>query len=98
MNDSVGWGGRLWLASIHALACAIASFVNVLDPEAVILGGGIAQAGDAVFEPLRAELARLEWRPAGHAVKLLPATLGEWAGAIGAAREALLAVGETQRP
>ena len=81
---------RLWLASIHALACAIASFVNVLDPEAVILGGGIAQAGDAVFEPLRAELARIEWRPGGHAVKLLPATLGEWAGAIGAAREAMV--------
>ena len=89
---------RLWLASVHALACAIASFVNVLDPEAVILGGGIAQAGDAVFEPLRAELARIEWRPGGHAVKLLPATLGEWAGAIGAAREAMLAAKETQNP
>ena len=89
---------RLWLGSIRALACAIASFVNVLDPEAVILGGGIAQAGDAVFEPLRAELARIEWRPGGHAVKLLPAMLGEWAGAIGAAREALLAPKEPQTP
>ena len=87
---------RLWLASIHALACAIASFINVLDPEAVILGGGIAQAGDAVFEPLRAELARIEWRPGGHAVKLLPAALGEWAGAIGAAREAMLAAHENR--
>ena len=86
---------RDWLASVHALACAIASFINILDPEAVILGGGIAQAGAALFDPLRAELARIEWRPAGHAVKLLPAALGEWAGAIGAARAALLAGGET---
>jgi len=80
---------RIWLRSIHALACGIASLINVLDPEAVILGGGIAQAGDLVFDPLAFELARVEWRPGGHAVKLLPATLGEWAGAIGAAKQAL---------
>lgn len=81
----------VWLKSVHALACALASFINILDPEAIILGGGIAQAGDALFEPLREDLAKIEWRPAGHAVRLLPAALGEWAGAIGAAREALLA-------
>ena len=81
----------VWLKSIHALACALASFINIFDPEAIILGGGIAQAGDALFEPLRDELVKIEWRPAGHAVRLLPAVLGEWAGAIGAAREAMLA-------
>jgi glucokinase len=80
---------RLWLTSIHALACALASFINVLDPEAIILGGGIAQAGEALFEPLAAELDCIEWRPTGQSVRLLPAALGEWAGAIGAAREAL---------
>lgn len=80
---------RHWQRSIRALACAIASFVNVLDTEAVIIGGGIAEAGDALFAPLRAELAKVEWRPGGRAVKLLPAALGEWAGAIGAARTAL---------
>jgi glucokinase len=79
-----------WLKCIHALACAIASFINIVDPEAIIIGGGIAQAGDALFEPLRKELAKIEWRPSGHAVRLGPAALGEWAGAIGAAREALL--------
>ena len=85
-----GEATRLWGESVRALACALSSFINILDPEAVILGGGIAQAGDALFEPLRAELDRLEWRPAGQAVKLLPAQLGEWAGAIGAAREGIL--------
>ena len=85
----------VWLASIRALACALASFINILDPEAIILGGGIAQAGDALFDPLREELAQVEWRPAGHAVRILPAKLGEWAGAIGAAREALLLSAES---
>ncbi len=81
---------QLWGESVRALACAITSFINILDPEAVILGGGIAQAGEALFAPLRAELDRMEWRPAGHSVKLLAAQLGEWAGAIGAARAAIL--------
>jgi glucokinase len=76
----------VWMRSVRALACAIGSFVNILDPEAVILGGGIAQAGDALFLPLNEELAKVEWRPAGSAVRILAAQLGEWAGAIGAAR------------
>jgi glucokinase len=82
---------QVWLKSIRTLACALASFINILDPEAIILGGGIAQAGEALFGPLRAEIAKVEWRPAGHTVPILPATLGEWAGAIGAAREGMLA-------
>ena len=82
---------EVWIKSIRVLACALGSFINIIDPEAIILGGGIAQAGEALFEPLRTELAKVEWRPAGHAVRLIPAALGEWAGAIGAAREALLA-------
>jgi glucokinase len=79
----------IWLTSIRALACALTSFINILDPEVIILGGGIAQAGDALFEPLREQLAKIEWRPTGQSVPLISAALGEWAGAIGAAREAI---------
>ena len=89
------FASEVWLKSIRALACALASFINILDPEAIILGGGIAQAGDALFGPLREEIAKVEWRPAGHTVPILPATLGEWAGAIGAAREAMLVSAES---
>jgi hypothetical protein len=35
--------------------------------------------------PLQAVLDEVEWRPAGRAVRILKAELGEWAGAIGAA-------------
>ena len=78
-----------WLRSVHALACGIASFVNILDPEAVVIGGGIARAGDALFDPLRRLVAEFEWKSAGYQVKILPATLGEFAGAFGAARNAM---------
>ena len=80
---------EIWLASVRSLACAIASLINVLDPEVVIIGGGIGQAGADLFRPLQLELDDIEWRPGGAAVRLVPAVLGEWAGAIGAARTAL---------
>jgi glucokinase len=76
---------RVWLASVESLACAIASLINVLDPERVIIGGGIARAGADLFEPLQRFLDRIEWRPGGHQVEIFPAKLGEYAGAIGAA-------------
>ena len=43
---------EIWLRSVHRLACGLSSIINVVDPEVVILGGGIAQAGPALFEPL----------------------------------------------
>ena len=78
-----------WLRSVHRLACGIASIVNVVDPEIVVLGGGIANAGDALFEPLRGFLDAVEWRPLGPGVPVVPAALGEQAGALGAARGAM---------
>lgn len=80
---------RIWLRSVRALAFALAGCINLFDPEVIVLGGGIAQAGDALFLPLADEIARIEWRPGGHRVPVVPATLGEWAGAIGAAGQAL---------
>jgi glucokinase len=76
---------RVWLKSVRALACGIASLVNVLDPEAAIVGGGVARAGAALFDPLEKFLDEVEWRPGAHRVKVLPAQLGEFAGAFGSA-------------
>jgi glucokinase len=75
---------QLWLESVRHLAIGIASLINVLDPELVILGGGIAAgAGQTLLEPLQHFLDEVEWRPGGHSVKLALATAGEWAGALG---------------
>ena len=81
---------KYWLISVQALACSIASFINILDPEIVVVGGGIARAGKSLFEPLEKFLRPIEWQPLGHSVPVVPAKLGEFAGAIGAARNALL--------
>jgi glucokinase len=80
---------EIWLKSVKALAAAICSFINILDPEAVIVGGGIARAGAALFGPLQRFLERMEWRPGGYRARILPAQLGEMAGAFGAAHNSL---------
>ncbi len=76
---------EIWRESILDLAAGVTSLINAFDPEAVVIGGGIAEAGDELFLPLAAELDRVEWRPDGIRVTILRATLGEWAGACGAA-------------
>ncbi len=76
---------EVWLRSLEALAVAIGGLTNVLDPEAVIIGGGIARAGGDLFDPLEPMVRHAEWQVCGHQVKLLPAQLGELAGAYGAA-------------
>lgn len=81
---------RVWLRSIFHLGAAIASFINAFDPEIVVIGGGIAQAGPALFEPLNEYLNRFEWRPMGTGVPINVAALGDSAGAIGAAYYAML--------
>lgn len=79
--EAVGY----WEESVRRLAVVVVSLINVLDPERVIIGGGIASgAGATLFSPLRRYLNILEWRPDGAAVPVVPAEAGIWAGVLGA--------------
>jgi glucokinase len=74
----------VWRDAVDALALALATDVLVNDPAVIVLGGGLAQAGDVLFIPLAADLqTRLAWRPAPPLVR---ATLGTSAGRLGAAQ------------
>lgn len=79
----------IWLSSVRKLAVTIASVINILSPEAIILSGGIIQAQDALLEPLRDFLAIYEWRPGGKQTPVKLAVFSDRAGAIGAAGFAL---------
>ena len=59
--------------------------ITVLSPDRVVIGGGVAAAGDLLFAPIRDELAARVRTTSLDAVELVPAELGIWAGAIGAA-------------
>jgi glucokinase len=80
---------EIWHQSIQYLAAGLTSFINVLDPEAILIGGGIAESNEALFQPLQKALDQMEWIVQGSKVKILKATLGEYAGAYGAAYRAL---------
>jgi glucokinase len=65
---------------------AIANLTIFLTPERVVVGGGVAEAGELLLDPLRAEVERRAGRVAPlHAIEIVRATLGADAGAVGAA-------------
>src|SRR3954451_1212265 len=67
------------------LGIGIANAIAILSPDLVVLGGGVAGAGDLLFDPIRAEVARRVRTTSLDEVRIVPAELGTWAGAIGAA-------------
>ena len=72
-------------SSIRSLGCAIASYINIIDPEIVVLAGGISIVGNTLMDPLMTVLDEVEWRPGGHQVPVVFGALDKWAGAVGAA-------------
>jgi glucokinase len=67
------------------LGAGIASFVNVFNPELVILGGGFAQAEELILESAQETLAVEALRPGRDLVRIVRAEFGGEAGMIGAA-------------
>ena len=86
-NDSQA--ADIWLKSVRQLALGIASINNILSPECVILGGGITEAGEDLFQPLERFLEIYEWRPGGARTQIRKANHGDLSGAIGAAAFAM---------
>ena len=66
------------------LGAGVANLLNVFNPEVVVIAGGVTRAGDALFEPLRAEVKRRAFRPAVEAARIVPGTLPGTAGVVGA--------------
>lgn len=67
------------------LGIGIANLVTILAPDTVVIGGGVAAAGDLLLDPIRAELRQRVTMTALDRVTVVAAELGTWAGAIGAA-------------
>jgi glucokinase len=68
------------------VALGLSALANILDPAIIVISGGLVSLGDLLFAPLRlAFLSHIEAPEHRPAVPIVPATLGERAGAIGAA-------------
>ena len=75
------------------LGLGIANLVNVINPEKVVIGGGVAKVGDILFTLVRERVKELAYGPAAK-VEIQPAYLGAKAGVIGAGALAMLSLPE----
>src|SRR5687768_7355174 len=66
------------------LGAGIANMLNMLNPNVVVVMGGVTQAGDALMDPLRAEVRRRAFRPAVDVCEIVLGTLPGTAGVVGA--------------
>ncbi|MEV0261524.1 ROK family protein [Streptomyces sp. NPDC050617] len=72
----------VWGEAVGALADGLLIGLTLLDPRMLIIGGGLAEAGETLFTPLRAAVAD---RVTFHKVPtIVPAALGDTAGCLGA--------------
>lgn len=72
------------------LALGLANLANALDPEVMVVGGGLVDAGEVLMRPAREAFSRLVEAGGQRQVRIAPAALGARAGAVGAG---LLALG-----
>ncbi len=69
----------------HNLGTGIANVINILDPEAIVLGGGVMGAKEFVLPGIEEEIEKDVISPAAKRVKILISELGIYGGALGAA-------------
>jgi glucokinase len=68
----------------HFLGVGLSTLINVFNPDTVVIAGGVTQAGDLLFDPLRAEIRRRAFKPAVEACRVVPGALPLSAGVVGA--------------
>ncbi len=67
------------------LGTGVANIINLFNPELVIVGGGVAQAGDLIFEPLKKAVQKRAFSVSAEVAKIIPVSLGKDCTVIGAA-------------
>jgi glucokinase len=78
------YSNEVMIETAKFLGTGIANIVNILNPEMVVIAGGVTRAGDHLFVPLRAEVRRRAFKSAQEACQIVPAQLVGTAGVIGA--------------
>jgi len=66
------------------LGAGVANLVNILNPDVIIVTGGVTRAGNLLLDPLRIEVARRAFKPAVQACRIVPGGLPGTAGVYGA--------------
>ncbi len=72
-----------WNRVAHYLASCLMSTVYLLNPDAIVIGGGVAHAGELLFDPLRRRLRETLTVECYNSLSIVPARFGNTAGIIG---------------
>lgn len=80
------------------LGIALAGLINVLNPEAIVIGGGAAEGWDLFIDATRAEIRKRAFREPAERAKIVRASLGNDAGIVGAAFLAFQKGGQGHQP
>ena len=86
---------ELWDRAARFLALGCVNVCRIFDPEQIVLAGGMAQAGSALVDPVRAHFEALHWRLTQPRTQIVLSSLGADAGVIGAAGVAWQAFAST---
>jgi glucokinase len=80
---------QIWGEAAEWLGTVLASIVWLLNPDGIIIGGGVSKAGDLLFEPLGNKMKGMLSPVLWEKLQLIPARFGNDAGIIGSAAQAL---------
>lgn len=72
-------------AAAEWIGIGLANLVTVLTPDRIVIGGGLAAVGAVLFDPIETTLRQRTPLVPSESIQLVPAELGPWSGAIGAA-------------
>ncbi len=92
--DGDEYAAEVWCTAMHHLGLGVANVVNALNPRRVILGGGVARAGDMLFDPVREVVAKRAMKALAADVEIVPAANGDLTGLYGAIAVAMEAIDE----
>ena len=79
------YAGRLLSETARILGVAVANLIHLVNPDVIVIGGGVAAAGELLLAPLRVEAEQRAFRSATRACRIVAAELEATAGLIGAA-------------
>ena len=88
VSELAGLGDKkalaIWTDVAEKLSVALSQVVNLLNPDKIVIGGGVSKAGPFILNPLKKEIRKRAMKDQAAHVKIVPAKLGADAGIIGA--------------
>jgi glucokinase len=84
---------RILAQAMAYLGIGMANLVNLFNPQLIVIGGGLTNIGEALFEPVRRAIDERAFRSPAEVVRVVPAALGDKVGVLGAAVVALMRAG-----